>query len=75
MFSQLLDGHSQLQAHPHELFIGKPNKWNWPELPLHLTSEAIFDLLREPKIAALGESGNFIKPVHALQFSHDIKGL
>lgn len=62
MFSQLLDGHSQLQAHPHELFIGKPNKWNWPELPLHSTSERIFDLLREPKIAALGESGNFVKP-------------
>ncbi len=62
LFSQLLDGHSQIQAHPHELFIGKPEKWDWPELNSILTDpEAIFESLYEEKIAAIGEAGLFIK--------------
>lgn len=63
LFSQLLDGHSMIQAHPHELFIGKPEKWNWPDLTALLHSgEALFESLKEEKIAALGAGGNFVKP-------------
>lgn len=63
LFSQLLDGHSAIQAHPHELFIGKPQKWNWPSLGALLTSpRELFDSLLEEKIAALGANGLFIKP-------------
>ena len=63
LFSQLLDGHSAVQAHPHELFIGKPQKWNWPKLAKLLTSPALlFESLQEDKIAAIGRQGVFIKP-------------
>ena len=63
LFSQLLDGHSAIQAHPHELFIGKPKKWDWPDLQAVLKSpNDLFDKLQEPKIAAIGRAGIFIKP-------------
>lgn len=63
LFSQLLDGHSQIQAHPHELFIGKPEKWDWPELGDVLDdATAVFESLKEDKIAAIGSAGLFIKP-------------
>ena len=63
LFSQLLDGHSGIQAHPHELFIGKPQKWNWPKLAKLLNSpELLFESLQEDKIAAIGRQGVFIKP-------------
>ena len=63
LFSQLLDGHSGIQAHPHELFIGKPQKWNWPKLAKLLNSpEPLFESLQEDKIAAIGRQGVFIKP-------------
>lgn len=63
LFSQLLDGHSAIQAHPHELFIGKPEKWDWPKLSKILDSpEQIFSSLYEAKIAEIGTHGNFIKP-------------
>lgn len=62
LFSQLLDGHSQIQAHPHELFIGKPEKWDWPDLSNILSDpEAIFESLHEEKIAAIGQAGLFLK--------------
>jgi hypothetical protein len=63
LFSQLLDGHSGIKAHPHELFIGKPNKWDWPALDHCLDSPGdVFSSLYEQKIADLGRKGNFIKP-------------
>lgn len=63
LFSQLLDGHSSIQAHPHELFIGKPNKWDWPRLAASLDDpNKIFSLLSEEKIADLGRLKNFVKP-------------
>jgi hypothetical protein len=31
---QLFDGHPNLLVHPHELQIGFPEKWRWPELDL-----------------------------------------
>lgn len=63
LFSQLLDGHSAIQAHPHELFIGKPEKWDWPMLGDQLADpDRVFASLQEDKIAAIGAGGLFIKP-------------
>lgn len=63
LFSQLLDGHSKIKAHPHELFIGKPEKWDWPQLKDALSSaDQVFSALQEEKIAKIGKAGLFIKP-------------
>lgn len=66
MFSQLLDGHSEIAAHPHELFIGKPEKWDWPSFSTAqlqaFSAVEIFDFLKEDKIARIGSLGQFIKP-------------
>jgi hypothetical protein len=35
LLSQLLDGHPELDAHPHELKIGYPNKYTWSKLNLN----------------------------------------
>ena len=34
LLSQLLDGHPELHAHPHELKIGYPTKYTWPKIDL-----------------------------------------
>ena len=34
LLSQLLDGHPELHAHPHELKIGYPTKYTWPRIDL-----------------------------------------
>jgi len=34
LLSQLFDGHPELHAHPHELKIGYPTKYTWPEIDL-----------------------------------------
>ena len=34
LLSQLFDGHPELNAHPHELKIGYPTKYAWPQLDL-----------------------------------------
>jgi Sulfotransferase family len=49
LLSQLLDGHPEVHAHPGELAIGKPKKWDWPELDLD-RPETWFELLFEPNI-------------------------
>ena len=47
LLSQLLDGHSQIFAHPHELSIGFPTKYDWPDLDLGDTPKKWFELLFE----------------------------
>ena len=34
LLSQLFDGHPECHAHPSEIYIGHPKKWNWPTLDL-----------------------------------------
>jgi len=46
LLSQLLDAHPEVHAHPAELSIGKPKKWDWPELDL-ARPETWFALLFE----------------------------
>jgi lipopolysaccharide transport system ATP-binding protein len=50
LLSNLLDGHSQIHAHPHRLNIGNPDKTSktsWPALDLNSASEEWFEILRE----------------------------
>ena len=47
LLSQLFDGHPECHAHPHELKIGSPRKFNWP---LDLTRpERCFETLFEKR--------------------------
>jgi hypothetical protein len=34
LLSQLFDGHPACHAHPSEIYIGHPKKWDWPNLDL-----------------------------------------
>jgi hypothetical protein len=47
LLSQLFDGHSELHAHPHELKIGYPTKYTWPQIDLsdspHRWLETLFE--------------------------------
>jgi hypothetical protein len=56
LLSQLFDGHPECHAHPHEICIGKPMKWDWP--PLDLSAPAgWFETLHEPLVAEWVEGG------------------
>jgi hypothetical protein len=59
LLSQLLDGHPEVHAHPGELSIGKPKKWDWPPLDLE-RPETWFDVLFEPQVD-LYLRGGFLK--------------
>ena len=50
LLSQLFDGHPQLHAHPHELKIGYPNKYNWPKLNLDDHPKRWLETLFEPSV-------------------------
>lgn len=47
LLSQLFDGHPELHAHPHELKIGFPKKYIWPDLDLTEGPERWFEMLFE----------------------------
>lgn len=47
LMSQLFDGHPECYAHPYELYIGYPEKYNYPDLDLSATPEQWFELLYE----------------------------
>ena len=49
LLSQLLDGHPEVHAHPGELAIGQPKKWDWPPLDLG-RPDTWFDVLFEPQV-------------------------
>jgi hypothetical protein len=50
LLSQLCDGHPQLHAHPHELKIGYPNKYIWPQLDLNDHPKHWFEMLFESNV-------------------------
>jgi len=57
LMSQLLDGHPEIYAHPHELKIGRPSKFYWPRLDLSAGPDEWWEGLRENQVvkhAALG---------------------
>jgi hypothetical protein len=58
LMARLFDGHPQLYAHPHELSIGRPNKYFWPKLKLQDSPEKWFLALREDRVLPLAETGS-----------------
>jgi len=51
MLSQLFDGHPEVHAHPHELKIGYPKKYIWPDIDLNDTPDRWFEILFEDIVA------------------------
>jgi len=50
LLSQLFDFHPQLHAHPHELKIGYPKKYIWPDLNLKQSPNRWFNILFEESV-------------------------
>ena len=69
LLSQLFDGHPEVHAHPHEICIGKPEKWDWPPLDLG-APETWFATLHEPLLAEWIETG-FVKDLTDLRKQRD----
>jgi len=65
LLSQLFDGHPECHAHPHEICIGKPMKWDWPPLDLG-RPDTWFATLHEPLVAEWVDSG-YVKDQTARQ--------
>jgi hypothetical protein len=59
--SQLLDGHPELWAHPHELHVGHPHKWHWTDLSGVLDAEEAFGLLQQKRFATKFRGGYYSK--------------
>lgn len=72
LVSQLFDGHPQVHAHPHELYIGYPRKWNWPDLDLNASPETWFALLFEKPIADFFRNGYEKHPASAQYEQPDV---
>jgi hypothetical protein len=56
LLSQLFDGHRECHAHPHEIAMGKPAKWDWPTLDLEAPAGWL-SALHEPLVAEWVDSG------------------
>jgi hypothetical protein len=50
LLSQLFDFHPQLHAHPHELKIGYPKKYIWPDINLKQSPNRWFSILFEESV-------------------------
>jgi hypothetical protein len=48
LLSQLFDGHPECHAHPSEIYIGHPRKWNWPSIDLAAPSTWFETLYERP---------------------------
>jgi hypothetical protein len=51
LLSQLFDDHPACHVHPFELYIGRPEKWHWPQLDLSAAPSTWFaSLFEEPHL-------------------------
>jgi hypothetical protein len=50
LLSQLFDFHPQLHAHPHELKIGHPKKYIWPDINLNQSPNRWLNILFEESV-------------------------
>ena len=50
LLSQLFDGHPEIHAHPDELKIGHPKKYNWPDIDLNDSPKKWFEILFEESV-------------------------
>ncbi len=57
LLAQLFDGHPQLYAHPWEIRIWHPEKWDWPALDPAGDAEGWFEALYDPKWAKIADEG------------------
>lgn len=81
LLSQLFDGHPQICAHPHELHIGRPKKWNWPDLDINGEPASWFAALYEKRLEMF-YGGGYVKPgsnpyaqqdVHSFTFDPNVQ--
>lgn len=68
LLSQLFDGHPEIHAHPHELKIGYPKKYNWPEIDLAESHERWFNILFEDSVIRLFKEGYKKEPTSDITF-------
>jgi hypothetical protein len=68
LLSQLFDFHPQLHAHPHELKIGHPKKYNWPDLNLSQSPNRWFNILFEESVIRHLEEGYKKEPTSDTTF-------
>ena len=61
LISQLFDGHPQICAHPHELHIGRPMKWHWPNLKMNDLPQTLLTFLYEKRLEKFMQTG-YVKP-------------
>lgn len=61
LMAQLFDGHPELYAHPFEIHIGYPNKWNYPELSAADSPQKWLEYLYERKLDFFVKNG-YAKP-------------
>ena len=68
LLSQLFDFHPQLHAHPHELKIGHPKKYIWPDLSLNQSPSHWFKILFEESVIRHSEEGYKKEPTSDITF-------
>jgi Sulfotransferase family len=59
--SQLFDHHPQIWAHPRELKIGYPRKWDWPDLSGVSSPQDVWAILRYKKADTRLGAGTYYK--------------
>jgi hypothetical protein len=57
LLSQLFDGHPEIHAHPHELKIGYPTKYEWPSLYLNEGPKRWLEVLFESSVISHFRNG------------------
>jgi Sulfotransferase family len=70
LLSQLFDGHPECHAHPSEVYIGHPRKWDWPQLDLG-RPDSWFDLLYEQPVELHLREG-YVKHKESRAFGHEV---
>jgi Sulfotransferase family len=57
LLAQLFDGHPQVYAHPWEVRVWHPKKWDWPALDPDASADEWLEALSDPKWAKIAEEG------------------
>jgi hypothetical protein len=68
LLSQLFDGHPEIHAHPHELKIGYPKKYIWPQINLNEPAQRWFYILFEESVIRLSKQGYKKEPTSDITF-------
>jgi hypothetical protein len=71
LLSQLFDGHPECHAHPSEIYIGHPRKWEWPPLDL-AQPETWFETLYEIPVELHLRDGYVKQKESRFEADHDV---